>query len=649
MGRPALRQADFQRQSTELAETAARLAATIDAVPIAIVTLDQTHRVINWSHGAERIFGYTRDEVLNRPYPLVPPGGETEFARLTDRVMQNGERVRDITVQRRHKDGRLLDVLFSGAPLYDAERRIVGAVYGLEDITERRKAEEALILNQRIFATSLDLILVTDRQGNFVLVSPSSRALLGYAPEEMIGRNGADFIHHDDLDSTREEMREARRRGVLRNFECRYLRRDRRSSVTLAWTGVWSEAEQHHFFIGRDVTETRKRDQLLAQAQKMEVVGQLTGGLAHDFNNLLGVVIGNLDLIQEELPAGHNARPLVEMALDACLRGAQLNKSLLAFSRRQELRPQRADPAAAVQNMAKMLKRMIGENIEVEASVAPDIWPVRVDLSQLESAILNLAVNARDAMPDGGKLVIEASNAILDDSYASENNEVLPGEYVLIAISDTGTGMSSDTLARVFEPFFTTKEVGKGSGLGLSMVHGFMKQSRGHVKLYSEVDRGTTVRLYLPRDQAGADADSAMSADGQDARPPATESILIVEDNIGLRQVAVSKLTKLGYRVLVASSPADALDIIDTGARPDLLFTDVVMPGPLDGIGLAEEAVRRRPGLKVLLTSGFTERTTRHSGRAVHWPLLSKPYRNTELEQALRDALSSPAVDSAAD
>ena len=638
----------LDRQRTELAETAARLSATIDAVPIAVISLDTSYNVVTWSRGAERTFGYTRAETVDRPYPLIPPGGKEEFDQLTARVMKQGERVRDITVRRRHKDGRVLDVLFSGAPLYDAQRRIVGAVYGLEDVTERKKAEEAQILNQRIFATSLDLILVTDRQGNFILASPSAEPLLGYRPEEMIGRSGKDFIHPDDLDSTRDEMRQGRRRGTLRNFECRYLRKNSDEAVTLTWTGVWSEGEQRHFFIGRDVTEVRKREQQLVQAQKMETVGQLTGGLAHDFNNLLGIVIGNLELIQDTLTKDHAAWPLVDVALEACLRGAQLNRSLLAFSRRQELRPQRADPSAAVRGMARMLQRILGEHIQIEAITASSVWPVRVDLAQLESAILNLAVNARDAMPDGGRLVLETANVVLDEAYAAEHAEVTPGAYVLIAISDSGTGMTAETLARVFEPFFTTKEVGKGSGLGLSMVHGFIKQSRGHVKVYSEPGRGTTVRLYLPRDRADSERGEALHG-GEETKAVGSETVLIVEDNPALRRVAASKLVKLGYRTLEAANAAEALDILDHGAKPDLLFSDVVMPGPLDGVALAQEAVQRRPSLRVLLTSGFTERAaTPSSGRPIPWPLLSKPYRNSELADALRAALARPPAGSAA-
>jgi CheY-like chemotaxis protein len=253
-------------------------------------------------------------------------------------------------------------------------------------------------------------------------------------------------------------------------------------------------------------------------------------------------------------------------------------------------------------------------------------------------------VNARDAMPDGGRLVLEASNAILDAGYAAENTDVVPGEYALIVISDTGTGMTPDTLARVFEPFFTTKEVGKGTGLGLSMVHGFIKQSRGHVKIYSEVGRGTTVRLYLPRDRTEV-REAAVISPGGGEKHLGTETILLVEDNDALRRISAVKLSRLGYHVIEAGNATAALRTLDNGSRPELLFTDIVMPGPIDGLGLAREAVKRLPGLKVLLTSGFTERSAGRDAPRVRWPLLSKPYRTAELAQALRDALARVPIE----
>jgi PAS domain S-box-containing protein len=762
------RNLDLEHQRRALVETTAQLQGIIDASPVAIITLDPEYRVLTWGQSAERIFGYPSQEVVGKLYPLVPEGCWEEFERLCRRVVVSGENVRDISVGRRRKDGRVLDIVFSGAPLYDAERRLIGGVYALEDVTgrkrveenlrqieehfrlfvenvkdhailmmdatgylttwnaaaerlkgysadeiigehfsifftgddrekgrpaeeleqaaingqhevdgwrvrkdgskfwanvtitalrddagslrgfakitrdftERRKADEAQSLIGRIFATSLDLILVVNQKGDFIQASPSSLALLGYAPEEMVGHTATAFIYPEDLESTRNEMRLARRGRVTRNFDCRYVHKDGRI-VTLAWTGIWSEPEQQHFFIGRDMTERLAADERLRRSQKLEAVGQLTGGLAHDFNNLLGIVIGNLDLIQDELSKDSTAQELIDAAMDACLRGAQLNRSLLAFARRQDLQPQRVDVGAVVRDLGTMLQRIIGERIELEVAAVDGVWPICVDPAQLESAILNLAVNARDAMPNGGRLVLEASNAILDASYAADNNDVTPGDYAMIAISDTGTGMTSEILAHVFEPFFTTKEVGQGTGLGLSMVHGFIKQSRGHVKIYSELGRGTTVRIYLPRDHTSAGESEAVGQAGNE-KHVGSETILVVEDNDALRRIAVTKLSKLGYNVIEAASATAALRAIDNGAVPDLLFTDVVMPGPLDGLGLAWEAVKRVSGLKVLLTSGFTERSAGRNDSPVPWPLLSKPYRSAELGQALRTTLARP-------
>jgi PAS domain S-box-containing protein len=508
--------------------------------------------------------------------------------------------------------------------------------------TEKTKADEAHSLNQRIFETSPDLVMVVGRRGNFIQIGPSSATIIGYRPEEMVGRSAIEFIYPADLENTRQEMRQARRGRVLRNFDCRYVHKDGHA-VPLAWTGTWSEAEQQHIFIGRDMSERIAAEERLRRSQRLEAVGQLTGGLAHDFNNLLGIVIGNLDLIQDEIPPDHPAVEYLGIALDACFRGAQLNRSLLAFARRQDLQPQRVEPSTVIQDVGKMLQRVIGERVELKIAAGKDVWSTCVDLAQLESAILNLAVNARDAMPDGGRLVLETSNAVLDSAYAAENVEVTAGEYALIAISDTGTGMTQEVLHRVFEPFFTTKEVGKGTGLGLSMVHGFIKQSQGHVKIYSEPGRGTTVRLYLPRDNTDPRSVGAAHDDG-DQHEAATGTILVVEDNEALRLVTVTKISKLGYRVIEAGSAAAALHVMDSGARPDLIFTDVVMPGALDGLGLAREAVKRIPGLKVLLTSGFTERTAGRNAERLPWPLLAKPYRRPELAQALRQAMAPTAA-----
>uniref|UniRef100_UPI0038990A1D ATP-binding protein n=1 Tax=Microvirga lotononidis TaxID=864069 RepID=UPI0038990A1D len=393
-----------------------------------------------------------------------------------------------------------------------------------------------------------------------------------------------------------------------------------------------------------EVAERRKAEAALVQAQKMEAVGQLTGGIAHDFNNLLTIVIGGLDTIGRHLgslpPSSVTSRieRAKDMALDGARRGATLTHRLLAFSRRQPLDPKPLDANALVAGMSELLRRSLGEWVALETVLAGGLWRTKVDPNQLESALLNLAVNARDAMPDGGKLTIETANAYLDEAYAAQAAEkVSPGQYVLIAVADTGTGMDKATLGKVFEPFFTTKEVGKGTGLGLSQVYGFVRQSEGHVQIYSEVGEGTTVKVYLPR-FIGTATHSAESLEKSSAVPSGFgETILVVEDQSDLRQFTTESLRELGYRVLEASDGRTALGIFEQHPEIDLLFTDVVLTGGMNGRVLADEVLRRRPNLKVLFTTGYTSNAIVHHGRldpGVH--LIGKPYTYAELASKVR-------------
>ena len=389
-----------------------------------------------------------------------------------------------------------------------------------------------------------------------------------------------------------------------------------------------------------EATERGKLEQQLRQAQKMEAIGQLTGGLAHDFNNLLTVVIGNLDALVESFDRDPRAKRMADNALQAAWRGAELTRQLLAFSRQQPLEPRLTDVNDLVTGMVRLLGRTLGEAVEIAFRPAPDLWPATVDPAQLGSAIANLATNARDAMPQGGKLVFETHNASLDADYATLNPEVVPGDYALLAVSDTGTGIPPEILGRVFEPFFTTKPVGKGTGLGLSMVFGFIKQSGGHIKIYSEVGKGTIVRLYLPRARAERPATTARPPTAEADVPRGTETVLVVEDNPGVRLTVLRQLQDLGYRVLEADG-ADAALATLLGSEPvDLLFTDIVMPGGMNGRELAHQAEALRPGLKVLFTSGFMG--TGLQDKLQLRPrdtFLGKPYRRAELARKLREAL----------
>ncbi|MEJ0042457.1 MAG: CHASE3 domain-containing protein [Rhizomicrobium sp.] len=397
-----------------------------------------------------------------------------------------------------------------------------------------------------------------------------------------------------------------------------------------------------------DVTARVQAEATLRQAQKMEAVGHLTGGVAHDFNNLLQIISANLDLAAADARHDPKTAERLQNAISAVERGSRLTGQLLAFARRQALDPRSTHLGRLLQDMTDLLRRTLGERVEVESVISGGLWNTLVDPTQVENAILNLAINARDAMADGGKLTIEVANAYLDDAYAAQHAEVAAGQYVMLGISDTGSGMTPAVMARVFDPFFTTKPEGKGTGLGLSQVYGFVKQSGGHVKVYSELGHGTTVKIYLPRTrkpQEGLDPVVTTGTVG------GSESILVVEDDAGVRAAVVDILSDLGYAVLKAESAEQGLAVIASGARIDLLFTDVVMPGPLNTRDFARRAQEMRPGLKVLYTSGYTQNAIVHNGRLDDDAfLLSKPYRKDELARKLRSLLDgTPAPPPAAE
>jgi CheY-like chemotaxis protein len=369
----------------------------------------------------------------------------------------------------------------------------------------------------------------------------------------------------------------------------------------------------------------------------MEAIGNLTGGMAHDFNNLLGVIIGNLGLTMERVTGDDEAAEMVGESLDAAWRGADLTRRLLAFARRQPLRPARIAVNELVADTIRLLRRLLGEDIEVRSDLGADVWPITADPAQLESAIANLATNARDAMPRGGQLLIATANRHLDADYVATHPEASEGDFVMIEVTDTGIGMAAEIMSRIFEPFFTTKEGGKGTGLGLSMVFGFLRQSGGHINVYSEPSSGTTFRLYLPR--ATGEPILQKMAPQRRVEHGAGETVLVVEDDSAVRRLVVRQLHELGYKVTESEGAAEALEILQR-ERVDLLFTDIVMPGGLDGVELARLARERWPALKIALTSGFPQ--ARFDGAQEVFAgirLISKPYSQDELATVLRETL----------
>ncbi|UFW91728.1 PAS domain S-box protein (plasmid) [Bradyrhizobium barranii] len=386
--------------------------------------------------------------------------------------------------------------------------------------------------------------------------------------------------------------------------------------------------------------QLRKNEEALRQSQKMEAVGQLTGGVAHDFNNLLQIIMGNLDTLQRNLPSeSGRLQRAARKAMTGAQRAATLTQRLLAFSRRQPLDPKPLDVNALVNGLSDMIHRTLGETIDVETVLGAGVWRVEADPAELEAAIINLAVNARDAMTNGGRLTIETSNAHIDEAYVASHTEVVAGQYVAIAVTDTGAGMDSKTVAQAFEPFFTTKAVGKGTGLGLSQVYGFVKQSGGHVKIYSEVGEGTTVKLYLPRLAAqAAGVEQAESTPNPEAGQE--ETILVLEDDDEVRAYSVETLRELGYRVIEAHDGPSALRLLERQPRVDLLFTDVVLPGGLTGAQVATQAKTLRPALKVLFTTGYARNTIIHHGRLDKGvQLIVKPFSFGDLAAKVRDVL----------
>jgi signal transduction histidine kinase len=409
-----------------------------------------------------------------------------------------------------------------------------------------------------------------------------------------------------------------------------------------------AEIEKYALELERRVEERTKQlveqQQQLVQAQKMEAVGQLTGGIAHDFNNLLTVITGAAEILSDDVTGQPELATTVAMIDEAAQRGAELTQRLLAFARKQPLQPRATDTNELVSSAVKLLRPTLGENIEIESMLEEHAWPALVDPGQLTTAIVNLAVNARDAMPNGGKLTLETGNVRLDESYAEANPEVSPGAYAMIAVSDNGTGIPAAIIDKVFDPFFTTKEVGKGTGLGLSMVYGLVKQSGGHIKIYCEDGHGTCIKLYLPC-AVGRDVEFVGTATAVSIER-GTETILVVEDDPLVRNYAIAQLRALGYRTIPAANADEALVLIDQGTPCDLLFTDVIMSGSKNGRELADDLARRRPEIKVLYTSGYSQSAIVHNGRLDPGVLLlTKPYRRSDLARMIRAALNGAGPD----
>jgi PAS domain S-box-containing protein len=653
-----IEQRTLERQAAEqaLRESQLRLAYALDAGRLGSWELDLATGTTICSLQHNRIFGY---------HTLVPDWGLAWFLRHVlpeDRGSVEGA-VRlaiesrtdyQIECRIRRADGEVRWIETRGSPHgTTAEGRVAKFSGIIQDITERKEAWEheqrARRLEGEIRVSeekyrllrekAHDAILLLDPRGVVLEANRKTETLFGRSRDDIVGRS----LFLSVTDAAQAEAL----RKLLAGDQAGLIQLslagadDRPLDVEVSAARVSDEGQDFVLFIVRDVTQRVLLEQQLRQSQKMDAIGQLTGGIAHDFNNILTVITGTIEILIEGMEDRPSLAAIARLIDEAAVRGADLTQQLLAFARKQALQPCETDINVLVVETARLLRPTLGGQIEIEAIFDDNAWWAMIDPTQLSTALLNLAVNARDAMPNGGKLMLETANVMLDEAHARANPETRPGPYVMITVSDTGTGIPAAIRDKVFDPFFTTKEVGKGTGLGLSMVYGFVKQSGGHIKICSEEGQGTAIKLYLPR--------SGEPAGPPDTAPPlapqgGNESILVVEDDTLVRNYVVAQLQSLGYATIAAANSCEALALVDQGTRFDLLFTDVIMPGGMNGRELAGEVAKRRPALRVLYTSGYTEDAIVHHGRLDPGvALLNKPYRKADLARRIREVLATAA------
>jgi PAS domain S-box-containing protein len=626
-----------------------------------IFAVSLQRRIQTWNPGGVLTHGYKPGEVIGQLLDVLyteedrekgVPAAGLEIARLTGRHDTEGWRIR--------KDGTAFWASVTVTALHGDDGKLVGFVNVVRDMTDKRSAHEAVLESERRFRMLVDgvtdyAIFMLSPEGVVTNWNVGARRIKGYATEEIVGSHFSRFYTPEDAAKglPQRGLTAAEREG---RFEAEGWRV--RKDGTRFWAHVVIDAIRDEggalagfAKITRDITERLEANRLLDetrtalfQSQKMEAIGKLTGGVAHDFNNVLQVLRGNLELLANRHVGDGWTRERLDKTLDAVERGAKLASQLLAFGRQQPLRPVVINLAPAIRGMDDLLRRALGEMIEVETVVAGGLWNTLVDIHQLENVILNLAINARDAMPDGGRLTMELANAMLDDSYVAGLPDVPAGQYVMLAVTDTGAGMPPDVAERAFDPFFTTKPEGVGTGLGLSTAYGFVKQSGGHTRIYSEVGHGTTVKIYLPRSTETAVESPAKPSVGVKLLG-GTETILVVEDDLKVQSTVVDTLSGLGYSVLKADDAEQALTVLRSGIHVDLLFTDVVMPGSLRSPAMAVQAVQLLPCLKVLFTSGYTQNAIVHGGRLDPGvELLSKPYSREQLAYKVRQMLGTASL-----
>ncbi|MDY3554901.1 PAS domain S-box protein [Gemmata sp. JC717] len=623
----------------------ARLRLQIERMPLGYILFDADARVVEWNPAAERIFGYSRGEALGMSgLDLVPPSARPESEAVLARVRGGDMSAQNVSANMT-KDGRLITCEWHPTPLFGKDGRFAGFLCLTQDVTARRAAEEELRVRDRAIQAVTQGILITDARvpdHPIVFASPGFERMTGYAAAEVLGR-GCRFLQGKDTSADAvAQIRQAIRAGEPCMMELLNYRKDGSAFWNeLSVSPVRDDAGRltHFIEVQTDVTRRRNLEDQFRQAQKMEALGRLAGGVAHDFNNLLTVINGYTGLVLKRLPSESPLREHIEEVRCAGGRAADLTRQLLAFSRQQVLAPRVLDLNAVVGGAEKLLRQLLGEDIRLQVLSAPHVWPVRADPGQIEQVLMNLAVNARDAMPTGGALTIKVRNVDLDATHACEHSGVRPGPHVRVSVSDTGTGMSDEVRQRIFEPFFTTKGEGRGTGLGLSTVYGIVEQSAGHIAVTSAPGAGTRFDIYLP-----FAADPSEPGRPPGAAPGATasgsETILVVEDEKSVRTFARLVLSAQGYTVLEAPGGAEALAVARAYPGPiDLLLTDVVLPG-ISGRLVADHLRAARGDLTVIFTSGYTDDTLlKHGVRREAECFLPKPFLSETLAITVRDAL----------
>jgi PAS domain S-box-containing protein len=634
----------------------ARYDAVVGSAPDAIVTLDTKAVVQMANAAAARQFGYPEVDLIGQTAKVL--FDDQEAWGVAWSALLDGQQLdRPVELEARRKDGSISYVEMSASRWQSDSRMFVTAI--LRDVNERRAAEEALVkMNQtlerrvaertadrdRMWRLSTDMMLVARLDGEITDSNPAWGQLLGRTAVKVQGLSISQFIVPEDLPILDAALMELATHATPRLFEVRMIHRSG-GVRTVAWSAV--AVDGHIQAVGRDVTAERDAqralrdtEEALRQSQKMEAIGQLTGGIAHDFNNMLTGIIGSIEIMRRRLATGKidDIEKFMAAAVTSANRAAGLTHRLLAFARRQPLDPQPLDVNGLVRNMEDMLRRTLGEQYPLHIRLDADVWPALTDANQLENALLNLAINGRDAMPGGGVLDIETSNVFVPPSAGGDDLE--PGDYVLIAVTDTGTGMSPETVAKAFDPFFTTKPIGQGTGLGLSMIYGFAKQSRGQVRIKSALGEGTTITLYLPRHRGAVAFDTNVEPKGETPQGSG-ETVLVVEDDPSVRLLIGEVLRDLGYSCLEASDSQIAMPLLASNVRMDLMITDVGLPG-LNGRQLAEIAREHRSDLRVLFVTGYAEHATDRSrflGSGMD--MITKPFTLDALANKIREMIAA--------